>query len=59
MTEGDWNRDGVFNQLDLIAALQTGNYLQGPYASLAESARIADVDVVFDEVGLQQLILPI
>ncbi len=30
--QGDWNRDGVFNQLDLIAALQTGNYLQGPYA---------------------------
>ncbi len=58
MTEGDWNGDGLFNQLDIIAALQTGNYLQGPYASLAKSDRDADVDAVFEEVGLQ-LIRPI
>ncbi len=43
MTEGDWNGDGLFNQLDIIAALQTGNYLQGPYASLAKSDRDAEV----------------
>ena len=41
------------------AALQTGNYLQGPYASLAKSERDADVDAVFDELGLQQLGRPI
>ena len=57
--EGDWNDDGFFNQLDIIAALQTGNYLQGPYASLAKSDREADVDEVFDELGLQPLIRPI
>ena len=51
--------NSVFNQLDIIAALQTGNYLQGPYASLAKSARDAEVDAVFDEVGLQPLIRPI
>jgi hypothetical protein len=25
--------DGVFDQFDIIAALQMGNYLQGPYAA--------------------------
>ena len=29
--EGDWNDDGVFNRLDVVAALATGNYLAGPY----------------------------
>ena len=29
--EGDWTGDGVFNHLDIVAALQTGLYLQGPY----------------------------
>ena len=24
--EGDWNGDGLFNQLDIVAALQTGSY---------------------------------
>ena len=57
--EGDWNLDGVFDQKDLISALQTGNYLQGPYTSLAKSERDAEVDAVFDEMGLQQLIRPI
>ena len=33
--------------------------LPGPYASLAKSDRDADVDPVFHEVGLQQLIRPI
>ena len=33
--QGDWNGDGVFDQLDIVAALQTGNYLQGPYATAA------------------------
>ncbi len=59
MTEGDWNSDGIFDQLDIVAALQTGNYLQGPYASLAKSARDAEVDAVFDELGLQPLIRPV
>ena len=31
---GDWNVDGVFDQMDIVAALQTGNYLQGPYAAV-------------------------
>lgn len=31
--EGDWNNDGVFDQLDIVAASQTGNYLRGPYAA--------------------------
>ncbi len=59
MTEGDWDGDGIFDRLDIIAALQTGNYLQGPYASLVKSDRDAEVDAVFDEVGLPQLIRPI
>ncbi len=53
------NARGLINQLDIIAALQTGNYLQGPYASLAKSDRDADVDAVFDELGLQSLVRPI
>ena len=38
--EGDWNGDHVFDQRDIIAALATGNYLQGPYvdAALTEPA---------------------
>ena len=32
-SEGDWNADGVFTQVDIIAALATGNYLQGPYVT--------------------------
>ena len=32
--EGDWNGDSVFNQLDIVAALQTGAYLQGPVAAV-------------------------
>ena len=35
-SEGDWTGDGVFDSLDLITALQTGNYLQGPYAARAD-----------------------
>ena len=45
--DGDWNGapggspgdppvgDGLFNQSDIIAALNAGTYLQGPYAALA------------------------
>ncbi len=48
--EGDWNGapggmvglpppgDGMFNQLDIIAALNAGWYLRGPYAALAPGA---------------------
>jgi hypothetical protein len=32
--EGDWNGDGVFDQSDIVAALQTGNFRQGPYAAV-------------------------
>ena len=32
-SEGDWTGDGAFDQLDIVAALQTGNFLQGPYAA--------------------------
>ena len=35
---GDANSDGRFDQLDVVAALQTGNYLQGPYAAPAADA---------------------
>ena len=38
--QGDWDGDGAFDQLDIVAALQTGNYLQGPYVA---------VDAVFSE----------
>ena len=37
--EGDWNLDRVFDQLDLVAALQSGNYRQGPYAAITTPAR--------------------
>ena len=30
--EGDWNGDGVYNQLDTVLALQAGIFKQGPYA---------------------------
>ncbi len=36
--EGDWNSDGAFDQKDIVAALQTGNHLRGPYAALAVDA---------------------
>jgi hypothetical protein len=29
LVEGNWNADVVFDQEDIAAALQTGNYLQG------------------------------
>ena len=32
-SQGDWTGDGLFDQLDLVAALQTGGYLQGPLAA--------------------------
>ena len=35
--EGDFNGDGLFNQQDLVAALQTGSYLQGPNSADTES----------------------
>ena len=41
---GDWNDDGVFDQYDIVAALQTGNYLQGSYAACA-------ADGVFAAIG--------
>ncbi len=52
--EGDWNAapggaagsppagDGLFNQLDIIAALNNGLYLQGPYAALSGDGTAGD-----------------
>lgn len=52
--EGDWNGapggspgspplgDGVFNQLDIIAASLAGLYLQGPYAAIAPGGDLQD-----------------
>ena len=34
--QGDFNGDDLFSQLDLVAALQTGNYLQGAYAAIGQ-----------------------
>ena len=31
--EGDWNGDGVFDQMDLIAAMQEGNYVSKLFAA--------------------------
>jgi hypothetical protein len=52
--EGDWNGapggspgsppqgDGVFDQLDIIAALNAGTYLTGPYAAVADNGVVGD-----------------
>jgi hypothetical protein len=68
--EGDWNGapggkqgeppagDGRFNQLDVIAALGPGHYLQGPYAALAGTGAVNDdqTSIIYDattgEVGV-------
>ena len=42
---GNWNDDDVFDQIDIVAALQTGNYLLGPYAE-------GTVEVVFADMAL-------
>ena len=28
-SDGEWNDDGIFDQLDIVAAMQTGTYLAG------------------------------
>ena len=33
--KGDWNADFRFNQHDIAAARQKGNYLRGPYVDAA------------------------
>ena len=50
-TEGDWNGgpgggDGVFNQLDLLAALRAGFYRTAPESSIAPLATDGDLSVV-------------
>jgi hypothetical protein len=52
--EGDWNGapggspgnppagDGLFNQLDIVAAQQAAVYLTGPYAAIGSSGRLGD-----------------
>ena len=47
-SEGDWNGDGCFSQSDAIAALATGNYMQGPYAAAADSLVKPSQDAVED-----------
>jgi hypothetical protein len=61
--EGDWDGapggqpgappagDGVFNQLDIIAALSTGLYLTGPYGAVASSPAVkgdSQTSIVYD-----------
>ena len=41
--EGDWNNDGLFNQLDIVAAQQVAIYLTGSYAGLKPDALVAAV----------------
>ena len=49
-SEGDWNGDGEFDQLDLVEALKSGSYMQGPLAA----GRASD-DVVATDAALRQL----
>ena len=63
--DGDWNGapggsvgnppvgDGVFNQLDMVAALQNGLYLGGPYAARADQ-RISETALDSDLPSLQR-----
>ena len=44
--QGDWNGDGVFDQLDIVAALQTGNYVLGP-----DTGGEYPLDALFAEMG--------
>ena len=55
--EGDWNKaprmqgDGVFDQNDIVAALQANVYLTGPYAAQSSSARLrgdVQTDLVYN-----------
>ena len=39
--EGDFTGDGVFDQTDIVATLQAGHYLQGPYTLMRESDDVA------------------
>ena len=53
--EGDWNAapeiqgDGVFDQNDIIAALQANIYLSGPYAAAADDTGLSDDLVVLND----------
>ncbi len=52
--EGEWNGapggfagnppagDGLFNQLDIVAALRAGTYLTGPYAAIKDGGSVGD-----------------
>ena len=40
-SQGDWTGDGVFDQRDIVAALQTGTYLREPL--LAVNRAKADI----------------
>jgi hypothetical protein len=51
-SEGDWNGDGLFDQKDIVAALQMGKYLQGPYEALSGWVGTGDghVTIVYNAV---------
>ena len=54
-SEGDWTGDGLFDQLDIVAwRLQSGHYLQGPYAERRESD--ASLDTPSDVNDANQLL---
>ena len=60
--EGDWDGapggapgsppagNGLFDQLDIIAALSSGNYLNGPYAAIAGGGSVGDgqTSIIYD-----------
>ncbi len=43
-TEGDWKGDGLFDQLDSVAALQKGKYLWA-------IENVAELDAVFAQLS--------
>ena len=63
--EGDWDRapggeqgsppagNGFFDQLDIIAALASGNYLTGPYAAIKDGGAQGDeqTSLIYDAVS--------
>ena len=56
--QGNWNGDAVFNQYDVVAALVTGNFLQGPYAALTpDHQSIDEVASIIEEASTRELLV--